>query len=42
MSNILDIGILTGAAVSWWLGLVLATVHIWYSVCIASRGPRTF
>ncbi|KAI9536167.1 hypothetical protein NQZ68_036265 [Dissostichus eleginoides] len=30
MSNILDIGLLTGSAVSWWLGLVLATVHLWY------------
>ncbi|KAM3596267.1 uncharacterized protein V6R79_011449 [Siganus canaliculatus] len=30
MSKILDIGILTGSAVSWWLGLVLATLHLWY------------
>ncbi|KAL3043514.1 hypothetical protein OYC64_003388 [Pagothenia borchgrevinki] len=30
MSNILDIGLLTGSAVSWWLGLVLATLHLWY------------
>ncbi|KAM6974307.1 uncharacterized protein LKV04_015945 [Tautogolabrus adspersus] len=29
MSNRLDIGILTASAVSWWLGLVLATVHLW-------------
>ncbi|KAG8004850.1 hypothetical protein GBF38_010658, partial [Nibea albiflora] len=29
MSNMADIGILTGSAVSWWLGLVLATVHLW-------------
>ncbi|XP_051245642.1 chitin synthase chs-2-like isoform X2 [Dicentrarchus labrax] len=29
MSKITDIGMLTGSAVSWWLGLVLATVHIW-------------
>ncbi|XP_047238760.1 chitin synthase chs-2-like [Girardinichthys multiradiatus] len=25
-----NIGLLTGAAASWWIGLVLATVHIWY------------
>ncbi|XP_071357197.1 chitin synthase chs-2-like [Trachinotus anak] len=30
MSKITDIGILTGSAVSWWLGLILATVHLWY------------
>ncbi|XP_042362933.1 chitin synthase chs-2-like [Plectropomus leopardus] len=30
MSRITDIGILTGSAVSWWLGLVLATLHLWY------------
>ncbi|XP_054462584.1 chitin synthase chs-2-like [Anoplopoma fimbria] len=30
MSKINDIGILTGSAVSWWLGLVLATLHLWY------------
>ncbi|KAM3595954.1 uncharacterized protein V6R79_005848 [Siganus canaliculatus] len=29
MSKIADIGILTGSAVSWWLGLVLATAHLW-------------
>ncbi|XP_063754476.1 chitin synthase chs-1-like [Eleginops maclovinus] len=30
MSKILDIGILTGSAVSWWLGLVMATIHLWH------------
>ncbi|KAM9339758.1 chitin synthase chs-2-like [Symphorus nematophorus] len=30
MSKITDIGILTGSAVSWWLGLILATVHLWH------------
>ncbi|XP_033492651.2 chitin synthase chs-2-like [Epinephelus lanceolatus] len=30
MSSIADIGLLTGSAVSWWLGLVLATLHLWY------------
>ncbi|KAM6974308.1 LOW QUALITY PROTEIN: chitin synthase chs-2-like [Tautogolabrus adspersus] len=30
MSRLWDIGILTGSAVSWWLGLVLATIHLWY------------
>ncbi|KAM4725670.1 chitin synthase chs-2-like [Anableps anableps] len=30
MSKTMDIGLLTGAAASWWTGLVLATVHIWY------------
>ncbi|XP_068431605.1 chitin synthase chs-2-like [Clinocottus analis] len=30
MSRITDIGILTGSATSWWLGLVLATLHLWY------------
>ncbi|XP_060948473.1 chitin synthase chs-2-like [Limanda limanda] len=30
MSNMTDIGLLTGSAVAWWLGLVLATVHLWY------------
>ncbi|XP_045915056.1 chitin synthase chs-2-like [Micropterus dolomieu] len=30
MSNITDIGLLTGSAVSWWIGLVLATLHLWY------------
>ncbi|XP_071357113.1 chitin synthase chs-1-like [Trachinotus anak] len=30
MSKITDIGILTGSAVAWWLGLVLATLHLWY------------
>ncbi|XP_050924804.1 uncharacterized protein LOC127140873 [Lates calcarifer] len=30
MSKITDVGILTGSAVSWWLGLVLATLHLWY------------
>ncbi|KAK9527181.1 hypothetical protein VZT92_015838 [Zoarces viviparus] len=30
MSKITDIGFLTGSAVSWWLGLVLATLHLWY------------
>ncbi|XP_038581359.1 chitin synthase chs-2-like [Micropterus salmoides] len=30
MSNITDIGLLTGSAVSWWLSLVLATLHLWH------------
>uniref|UniRef100_UPI0037E98F86 chitin synthase chs-2-like n=1 Tax=Semicossyphus pulcher TaxID=241346 RepID=UPI0037E98F86 len=30
MSKILHIGMLTGLALSWWLGLVLATLHLWY------------
>uniref|UniRef100_A0A8D3APD6 chitin synthase n=1 Tax=Scophthalmus maximus TaxID=52904 RepID=A0A8D3APD6_SCOMX len=30
MSSITDIGLLTGSAVSWWLGLVLATLHLWF------------
>ncbi|XP_053719412.1 chitin synthase chs-2-like [Synchiropus splendidus] len=30
MSKIFDIGVLTGSAVSWWLGLVLATLHLWF------------
>ncbi|XP_056282823.1 chitin synthase chs-2-like [Pseudoliparis swirei] len=30
MSDIADIGILTGLSVSWWLGLVLTTLHLWY------------
>ncbi|XP_035990246.1 chitin synthase chs-2 [Fundulus heteroclitus] len=30
MSSIVDIGLLTGAAASWWIGLILATVHICY------------
>ncbi|XP_037651888.1 chitin synthase chs-2-like [Sebastes umbrosus] len=30
MSSIFDIGMLTGSAVSWWLGLMLATLHLWY------------
>ncbi|KAM8841069.1 chitin synthase chs-1-like [Spinachia spinachia] len=30
LSRINDIGLLTGSAVSWWLGLVLATLHLWY------------
>ncbi|XP_051245639.1 chitin synthase chs-1-like [Dicentrarchus labrax] len=30
MSKITDIGMLTGSAVSWWIGLVLATLHLWY------------
>nr|XP_020443729.1 uncharacterized protein LOC109952811 isoform X2 [Monopterus albus] len=30
MSQISDIGMLTGSAVSWWLGLVLATLHLWH------------
>ncbi|XP_047238763.1 chitin synthase chs-2-like [Girardinichthys multiradiatus] len=25
-----NIGLLTGAAASWWIGLVLATIYIWY------------
>ncbi|XP_056254592.1 chitin synthase chs-1-like [Seriola aureovittata] len=30
MSKVTDIGMLTGSAVAWWLGLVLATLHLWY------------
>uniref|UniRef100_A0A4W6C6T1 chitin synthase n=1 Tax=Lates calcarifer TaxID=8187 RepID=A0A4W6C6T1_LATCA len=33
MSKITDVGILTGnelVPMSWWLGLVLATLHLWY------------
>ncbi|KAK2830793.1 hypothetical protein Q5P01_018724 [Channa striata] len=30
MSKMADIGILTGSSVSWWLGLLLATIHLWY------------
>ncbi|XP_072304339.1 chitin synthase chs-2-like [Eucyclogobius newberryi] len=30
MSKISDIGFLTGAAVSWWLGFVLCTFHLWH------------
>ncbi|XP_015253842.1 PREDICTED: uncharacterized protein LOC107100010 [Cyprinodon variegatus] len=30
MSEMVDIGLLTGAAVGWWIGLVMATIHIWY------------
>ncbi|XP_044192392.1 chitin synthase chs-2-like [Thunnus albacares] len=30
MSTITDIGLLSGSAVAWWLGLVLATLHLWY------------
>ncbi|XP_070702922.1 chitin synthase chs-2-like [Pempheris klunzingeri] len=30
MSKITDIGVLAGSAVFWWLGLVLATLHLWY------------
>ncbi|XP_044192391.1 chitin synthase-like [Thunnus albacares] len=30
MSSITDIGLLSGSAVAWWLGLVLATLHLWY------------
>ncbi|CAN9503630.1 unnamed protein product [Ophioblennius macclurei] len=30
MSKVTDIGLLTGSAASWWLGLVLTTVHLWY------------
>ncbi|XP_074543357.1 chitin synthase chs-2-like [Halichoeres trimaculatus] len=30
MSRIMDIGFLTGSSVSWWLGLVLSTLHLWY------------
>ncbi|XP_065326139.1 chitin synthase chs-2-like [Pelmatolapia mariae] len=29
MSKIADIGILTGSAVSWWIGFVLVTLHLW-------------
>ncbi|XP_014883904.1 uncharacterized protein chs3 [Poecilia latipinna] len=30
MSNTVNIFLLAGAAISWWIGLVLATIHIWY------------
>ncbi|KAL6100193.1 uncharacterized protein ACO6RY_01854 [Pungitius sinensis] len=30
LSKVYDIGLLTGSAVCWWLGLVLATLHLWY------------
>ncbi|XP_028298669.1 chitin synthase chs-2-like [Gouania willdenowi] len=30
MSAMIDIGLLTGTAVSWWLGFVLVTIHIFY------------
>ncbi|KAM4549524.1 uncharacterized protein V3H82_018764 [Fundulus diaphanus] len=30
MSKTADIGLLSGAAASWWIGLVLTTIHIWY------------
>ncbi|XP_023201080.1 uncharacterized protein LOC111610620 [Xiphophorus maculatus] len=30
MSMTPDFGLLTGAGVLWWIGLVLATIHIWY------------
>ncbi|XP_060915616.1 chitin synthase chs-2-like [Labrus mixtus] len=30
MSRLWDISILTGSAVSWWLGLLLATIHLWH------------
>ncbi|CAN9503629.1 unnamed protein product [Ophioblennius macclurei] len=30
MSTITDIGLISGMAVSWWLGLVLGTLHLWY------------
>ncbi|XP_038158759.1 chitin synthase chs-2-like isoform X3 [Cyprinodon tularosa] len=30
MSEMVDIGLLTGAAVGWWIGLVMATIHIWF------------
>ncbi|KAM9385867.1 uncharacterized protein KZ484_007449 [Pholidichthys leucotaenia] len=30
MSDMMDIGILTGSAAAWWLGLILATLHLWY------------
>ncbi|XP_074470442.1 chitin synthase-like [Sebastes fasciatus] len=30
MSSIFDIGMLTGSAVSWWLGFLLATLHLWF------------
>ncbi|XP_030597626.1 chitin synthase chs-2-like [Archocentrus centrarchus] len=29
MSKTADIGILTGSAMSWWIGLVLVTLHLW-------------
>ncbi|KAM9385868.1 chitin synthase chs-1-like [Pholidichthys leucotaenia] len=30
MSDMMDISILTGSAAAWWLGLILATLHLWY------------
>ncbi|KAK2920718.1 chitin synthase chs-1-like [Channa argus] len=30
MSRRVEVGILTASAVAWWVGLVLATFHIWY------------
>uniref|UniRef100_A0AAV2K3M9 chitin synthase n=1 Tax=Knipowitschia caucasica TaxID=637954 RepID=A0AAV2K3M9_KNICA len=30
MSKMSDIGLLTGSAVSWWLGLMLCTIHLWH------------
>ncbi|KAK9527179.1 hypothetical protein VZT92_015836 [Zoarces viviparus] len=30
MSKTFDICMLTGSAVCWWLGLVLATLHLWF------------
>ncbi|XP_075305454.1 chitin synthase chs-2-like [Odontesthes bonariensis] len=30
MSKITDIGLLTGAAVSWWIGFVLSTLYVWH------------
>ncbi|CAL1583627.1 unnamed protein product [Knipowitschia caucasica] len=30
MSKMSDIGLLTGSAVSWWLGLLLCTIHLWH------------
>ncbi|KAM9385866.1 uncharacterized protein KZ484_007448 [Pholidichthys leucotaenia] len=30
MSDMMDIGILTGSAAAWWLGLILATLHLWF------------
>ncbi|KAM4725668.1 chitin synthase chs-2-like [Anableps anableps] len=30
MSKTADLSLLTGAAAFWWIGYVLATIHIWY------------
>ncbi|KAL6100196.1 uncharacterized protein ACO6RY_01857 [Pungitius sinensis] len=30
LSRMYDIGLLTGSAVCWWIGLVAATLHLWF------------